>query len=131
MQFTSSFVSLLLAAATTGVQALPSSPIEQRQEAPRLYVKFWSDTSCGADGGFWVEDTVWLQEPVGTCIDVEVWRDFGSTEIVTNTATHDLHAYSLDNCNGTGPNANYYDVPAGSTTDPHCYSQHVESVKFI
>lgn len=89
MQFTSSFVSLLLAAATTGVQALPSSPIEQRQEAPRLYVKFWSDTSCGADGGFWVEDTVWLQEPVGTCIDVEVWRDFGSTEIVTNTATHD------------------------------------------
>lgn len=89
MQFTSSLVSLLLAAATTGVQALPSSPVEQRQETPRIYAKFWADSSCGADGGIWVDDTVWLQDPVGTCIDVSVWRDFGSVEIVTNLATHD------------------------------------------
>lgn len=88
MQLTSSLVSLLLAAATTGVQALPSAPVEQRQETPRIYAKFWADSSCGADGGIWVEDTVWFQDPVGTCIDVSVWRDFGSTEIVTNTATH-------------------------------------------
>lgn len=86
MQFTSSLVSLLLAAATTGVQG---SPVEQRQETPRIYAKFWADSSCGADGGIWVDDTVWLQDPVGTCIDVNVWRDFGSVEIVDNFATHD------------------------------------------
>lgn len=89
MQFTSSLVSLLLAAVTTGVQALPGSPVEQRQETPRIYAKFWADSSCGADGGIWVEDTVWIQDPVGTCIDVSVWRDFGSVEIVDNLATHD------------------------------------------
>lgn len=93
MQFTSSIVSLLLAAVTTGVQALPGSPIEQRQETPRLFVKFWADSSCGADGGIWVEDTVWFQDPVGTCIDVSVWRDFSSVEIITNTATHDRTSY--------------------------------------
>lgn len=86
MQFTSSVVSLLLAAATTDVQG---SPVEQRQETPRIYAKYWADSSCGADGGIWVDDTVWLQDPVGTCIDVNVWRDFGSVEIVDNFATHD------------------------------------------
>lgn len=93
MQFTSSLVSVLLAAATTGVQALPGSPVEQRQETPRLFVKFWADSSCGADGGIWVDDTVWFQDPVGTCIDVSVWRDFDSVEIITNTATHDRTSY--------------------------------------
>lgn len=88
MQFTASLVSLLLAAVTTGVQALPGSPVEQRQETARIHVKYWSDSSCGASGGTWVEDDVWIQDPVGRCIDVNVWRDFGSTEIVTNLATH-------------------------------------------
>jgi hypothetical protein len=91
MQFTTGLVSLLLAAATTGVQALPGSPVEQRQEAPRVFAKFWADTSCGADGGIWVEDTVWLQEaqPLGTCIDVNVWDPtFNSTEITFNNADH-------------------------------------------
>lgn len=85
MQFTSGLVSLLLAAATTSVQG---SPVEQRQETPRIYAKYWADSSCGADGGIWVDDTVWLQDPVGTCIDVNVWSDFGSVEIVDNFATH-------------------------------------------
>ncbi|KAI3394843.1 hypothetical protein diail_2180 [Diaporthe ilicicola] len=126
MQFTSSLVSLLLAAATTGVQALPGSPVEQRQDgAPRIYAKFWSDTACGADGGEWVEDTVWLQDPVGQCIDVNVWTIFGSTEMVTNSATHDLRAYNRDNCDESG---NHYDVPAGETG---CWAQYVDSVKFL
>lgn len=111
MQLTSSLVSLLLAAATTGVQALPGSSVEQRQDAPRIYAKFWSDTACGADGGDWVEDTVWLQEPVGQCLDNNVWTIFGSTEIVTNLATHDRMAK---------PQVTRIKVP----TDPltHCFS---------
>ncbi|KAL1852887.1 hypothetical protein Daus18300_011969 [Diaporthe australafricana] len=125
MQFTSSLVSLILAAATIGVQALPGSSIEQRQETPRIYAKFWSDTACGADGGDWVEDTVWLQEPVDQCLDNNVWTIFGSTEIVDNFATHDLRAYSLDKCDEGG---NHYDVPAGETG---CWAQGVESVKFL
>ncbi|KAJ0116713.1 hypothetical protein N8I77_003012 [Diaporthe amygdali] len=126
MQFTSSLVSLLLAAVTTGVQAIPGSPVEQRQEAPRIYAKFWNDTACGADGGAWVEDTVWLQEPLdGSCIDVEVWTTFASTEIVFNSATHDLRAYSLDKCDESG---NHYDVPAGKTG---CWAQFVDSVKYL
>lgn len=89
MQFTSSLVSLLLAAVTTGVQALPGSPVDQRQETARIFVRYWSDSACGATpGSFLVEDDVWIQDPVGRCIDVNVWREFGSTEIVTNLATH-------------------------------------------
>jgi hypothetical protein len=91
MQFTPSLVSLLLAAASTGVQALPGSSNEQRQEAPRIYAKFWADTSCGSSGGAWVEDTVWQQDaqPLGTCIDVSIWNPtINSTSIEFNNAKH-------------------------------------------
>lgn len=40
-------------------------------------------------------------------------------------------AYRLDGCAETGENANYFDVPAGSTV-PRCYAQQrVDSVKFL
>lgn len=89
MQFTSSVLSLL-AAATAAVQAIPGPAVEQRQEAPRIYAKFYNDTACGAEGGVWVEDTVWLQEPYdGSCIGVDIWTTFASTLIVDNFATRD------------------------------------------
>lgn len=149
MQFTTSLVSLLLAAVTTGVQA---SPVEQRQEAPRIYAKFWADTACGADGGAWIEDTVWLQEaqPLGTCIDVNIWDPtFNSTGVEFNNAghmreyivlsyiLHDLLAdldpfsvrvYSQNGCQETGATARFFDVRA---EELNCWAQRVESVKFL
>lgn len=98
MQFTTGLVSFLLAAATTGVQALPSSPVEQRQEARRIFASFWADTACGDDGGRLVEDTVWLQDaqPLGTCIDVNVWDPtFNSTRVSFNNADHTRESSTL------------------------------------
>ncbi|KAG8158133.1 hypothetical protein KVR01_011894 [Diaporthe batatas] len=128
MQFTTGLVSLLLAAVTTGVRA---SPVEQRQEAPRIYAKFWADTSCGADGGAWIEDTVWLQEaqPLGDCIDVSIWDPtFNSTSVEFNNAGQMLRVYSQNGCQETGANARFFDVRA---EELNCWAQHVESVKFL
>jgi hypothetical protein len=79
MQFTTSFLSLLAAAAS--VQALPN---EKRQDERRVYAKFYSDNACL---GTWVEDTVWVQEPAGVCIDVNIPFAYNSTLIADNLAT--------------------------------------------
>ncbi|POS75624.1 hypothetical protein DHEL01_v205983 [Diaporthe helianthi] len=128
MQFTTSLVSLILAAVTIGVQG---SPIEQRQEARRIYAKFWADTTCGADGGAWIEDTVWLQDaqPLGTCIDVSIWDPtFNSTGVEFNNADQLLRVYSQKGCQETGANALFFDVHA---VELNCWAQRVESVKFL
>lgn len=57
MQFTTSLLSLLAAAAS--VRALPN---DKRQETPRIYAKFFDDNACQ---GTWVEDTVVSQS--GSC----------------------------------------------------------------
>ncbi|KAI0134046.1 hypothetical protein BJ170DRAFT_678961 [Xylariales sp. AK1849] len=121
MQFTTSIVSLLLAAAAS-VQAAPGTTLGARQETPRIYAKFFSDSGCD---GTWVEDTVWLQDPAGTCIDVNIPEAFNSTLIQDNYATRTLRAYASDNCNESG---NHFDVAPGQTG---CFAQHIESVKFI
>ncbi|KAM0808908.1 hypothetical protein AB5N19_09251 [Seiridium cardinale] len=119
MQFTTSLLTLLAAAAAS-VQAAPS---EKRQETPRIYAKFFSDNGCL---GTWVEDTVWLQEPAGTCIDVNIPFAYNSTLIADNLATRTLRVYSADGCNeNTG---NYFDVAPGVE---QCYKQGIQSVKFL
>ncbi|KAG8157199.1 hypothetical protein KVR01_012907 [Diaporthe batatas] len=132
MQLTSTLASLLLAAVTTGVQALPGSPVEERQAVGTIHVRYWSDNGCGATpGSVVVGEDIWVQDPVGRCIDINVGRDFGSTQIVTNLATHTARAYRLDNCAETGPNANYFDV-INAPNQPRCFHQQdVESVKFL
>ncbi|KAH8201003.1 hypothetical protein TruAng_004862 [Truncatella angustata] len=117
MQF-SSIISLFAAAAAS-VQALPS---EKRQDAARIYARFYSGSGCD---GTWVEDTVWLQEPAGTCLDVNIPFGYNSTLFADNLATRTLRVYNTDNCNESG---NFYDVPAGNE---NCYAQHIESVKFL
>ncbi|KAI1342901.1 hypothetical protein F5Y15DRAFT_412574 [Xylariaceae sp. FL0016] len=121
MHFTSSLAAAFLAAATA--HALPGASLEARQETPRIYAKFFSDSRCEGD---WVEDTVWLQEPAGTCIDVNIPFAYNSTLISQNYATLTLRAYSVDGCQEN--EGNHFDVGAGSLG---CYAQHIESVKFL
>lgn len=42
-----------------------------------------------------------------------------------------VRAYSLKNCADTGEDAHYITIPAGKTTEPHCFAQNVGSVKFL
>ncbi|ETS80997.1 hypothetical protein PFICI_05999 [Pestalotiopsis fici W106-1] len=118
MQFTRSLLSLLAAGAS--VRALPN---DKRQETPRIYAKFFDDNACQ---GTWVEDTVWLQEPAGTCIEVNIPFAFNSTLIADNLATRTLRVYSASGCDENA--SNYYDV---APTIEQCYAQAVKSVKFL
>lgn len=79
MQFTTSLLSLLGLAAS--VTALPS---EKRQNGERIYAKYYSDNGCG---GIWRDDTVWVQNRDGTCIDVNNPFQYNSTLIADNLAT--------------------------------------------
>jgi hypothetical protein len=82
MQFTTGLVSFFALAGS--VHAAPSQAVEERQDAARIYAKFFSDNGCL---GTWVEDTVWLQDPAGTCIDVNIPFAYNSTLIADNLAT--------------------------------------------
>ncbi|KAI1842248.1 hypothetical protein JX265_006875 [Neoarthrinium moseri] len=121
MQFATSLLSLF--ALASSVRAAPSQAVEERQNGARIYAKFFSDNACL---GTWVEDTVWLQEAAGGCIDVNIPFAYNSTLIADNLATRALRAYSVDGCNENA--GNWFDVPAGIE---QCYKQHIESVKFL
>ncbi|ORY69103.1 uncharacterized protein BCR38DRAFT_406969 [Pseudomassariella vexata] len=122
MHFIISLIAPCLVAAAS-VQVLPSSPVEQRQDTPRIYAKFYNDTACLDT---WVEDTVWLENPPQTCIENTITATYGSTLIADNLATHTLRVFSLPGCN---PNqGNYYDVPAGVEK---CYAGQARSVEFL
>ena len=81
MQLTS-IIALLSAAAFTGVQAAPSSSIEERQ-AMIGYIRFYGGTGCQEP---WVEDTVFQQG--NTCSSQNVFSGaYGSFNIQTNSFT--------------------------------------------
>lgn len=82
MQFTTSIISLFLAAAS--VTALPRSSLTDRQNGERIYAKFFNDTGCAET---WVEDTVWLQDTTGDCIDVNIPFAYQSVQVADNLAT--------------------------------------------
>ncbi|CAJ2505245.1 Uu.00g126390.m01.CDS01 [Anthostomella pinea] len=123
MQFATSLVSLVLAAAS--VRAAPGTSVKAaaRQETPRVYVKFFSDNACL---GTWVEDTVWVQNPTDTCLDVNIPEGYNSFLVVDNYDTTTLRVFSLNGCNtNTG---NYVDIAPGVE---QCYAQHAGSVEFL
>jgi hypothetical protein len=87
MKFINSVASIFLASAS--VQALPKSGAEssvaERQEGARLYIRYYSDTSCSEP---WREDDVWLQEIPAGCIDVNFTTfEYNSFAVIDNFAT--------------------------------------------
>ncbi|KAK8069178.1 hypothetical protein PG994_005794 [Apiospora phragmitis] len=122
MQFTTSLIPLLAAAASSVMAAPAEAGLAARQETPRIYAKFYSGNGCD---GTWVEDTVWLQGAGGQCIVNNIPFEYASTLVQQNYATRTLRAYASPNCNETG---NHFDVPAGVTD---CWYGQVGSVKFL
>lgn len=85
MQFTS-LITLLTAAAFTGVQALPNpaleSSIEERQTPFIGYIRFYGGTGCQEP---WVEDTVFQQND--KCLSNTFTQPYGSFNIQQNGYT--------------------------------------------
>jgi hypothetical protein len=80
MQLTS-IIALFTAIAASGVKALPSSSIEQRQ-ATIAYIRFYGGNGCEEP---WLEDTVFQQGD--KCLSNSYAGPYGSFDIQTNSFT--------------------------------------------
>jgi hypothetical protein len=80
MQLTS-IVALVTAIAAVGVQALPSSPMEERQ-ATIGYIRFYAGTGCEEP---WLEDTVFVQGD--KCLSNTYTAPYGSFNVQDNSFT--------------------------------------------
>lgn len=83
MQFSTTLVSLVLAALS--VQAMPATPVQERQATPTIYARFYPDGGCHGD---WVDDTVFVQSATATtCVNNGLTSPYNSTFFSGNTAT--------------------------------------------
>ena len=83
MQFSTAFISLVLAAMTA--QAMPATPVQERQATPTIYARFYPDGGCHGD---WVDDTVFVQSSTaGNCVNNGLTAAYGSIFLSGNTAT--------------------------------------------
>ncbi|KAF2800968.1 hypothetical protein K505DRAFT_412592 [Melanomma pulvis-pyrius CBS 109.77] len=119
MQFSTTLVSLVIAALS--VQAMPATPVQERQSTPTIYARFYPDGGCHGD---WVDDTVFVQSTTATtCVNNGLTSPYNSTFFSGNTATRTLRVFSASGCTG-----NYFDVLPGVN---NCFAQHVGSSRFL
>ncbi|RYP80091.1 hypothetical protein DL770_006374 [Monosporascus sp. CRB-9-2] len=99
MKFTTSLISLLLAASSA--QAIPGSSVEARQERRVVHAEFYQG-DCGSSRFLGEQDFV--QNEGGACIDVNIPETISCTLITSNNATRSLFFFNTERCNIEGSN---------------------------
>ncbi|KAF2032168.1 hypothetical protein EK21DRAFT_110115 [Setomelanomma holmii] len=120
MQLTFTTLSALLAAAMT----VGASPLEARQDVPRVRATFYNNGGCGPPET-WAEDTVFVQDTPGVCHDLTV-GPFQSTYFNESSVTRTLRFYNAKCADRFGSSVNHIDITPGNPT-PGCKAQAILS----
>ncbi|RYP29797.1 hypothetical protein DL767_006538 [Monosporascus sp. MG133] len=108
MQFTTSLISLLLAASSA--QAIPGSSVEARQERRVVHAEYYNRGDCG---GRLLGEQDFVQDEEQTCMVVSIPEPIVCTLITRNNATRSLRLFNIERCNTSG--SNYITVPPFTT----------------
>ncbi|KAF2868575.1 hypothetical protein BDV95DRAFT_578746 [Massariosphaeria phaeospora] len=123
MQFTTSLLTLALAAAGVSAAPNPAAGLTVRQVPNLVYVRFFAGGGCQEP---WVEDDVFYDDGTGTCRVEPFTGTYGSFRIVNNDATRPLTLYTRTDCT-TASGGNQVVIAPGQTG---CFSQRIGSGSF-
>jgi hypothetical protein len=84
MQFTTTLLTLALAAAGVSAAPNPAAGLAVRQVPNLVYVRFYQGGGCQEP---WIEDGVFYDDGTGTCLAQPFSGTYGSFQIISNDAT--------------------------------------------